>query len=164
MDVEVIDDFLPNSQFQNIERNMMGDLIPWYFNPYVVHEGDGACQFTHVFYDVASPWNGKSSPYFDLWIPCIQKLKCHNLNRIKSNLNQKTVFHRKSKYHTDRRDMFTAVFYINTCNGYTRFKKGPNVKSVANRMVIFDSNLLHSGVTCTNGQVRVVVNFNFTKA
>ena len=164
MDVEVIDDFLPNNQFKGIERTLMGDLMPWYFNPYVVYEGDGKCQFTHVFYNTAPPWNGKSSPLFDLWMPCIQKLKCHGLNRIKANLTQRTVFHRKSQHHIDIKDMLTAIFYINTCNGYTRFKGGSNVKSVANRMVIFDSNLLHSGVTCTNGQVRVVVNFNFTRA
>jgi|TARA_Y100000022_G_scaffold157743_1_gene140313 hypothetical protein len=164
MDVEVIDDFLPNNQFKGIERTLMGDLMPWYFNPYVVYEGDGKCQFTHVFYNTAPPWNGKSSPLFDLWMPCIQKLKCHGLNRIKANLTQRTVFHRKSQHHIDIKDMLTAIFYINTCNGYTRFKGGSNVKSVANRMVIFDSNLPHSGVTCTNGQVRVVVNFNFTRA
>jgi hypothetical protein len=164
MGVEVIDNFLPNSQFQSIERILMGDLIPWYYNPYIVHKGDGKSQFTHVFFNDAPPWNGKKSEYFNLWIPCIQKLKCYSLNRIKANLTQRTVFHRKTKHHIDIKDMFTAIFYINTCNGYTRFKKGSNVKSVSNRMVIFDSNLQHSGVTCTNGKVRVVVNFNFTRS
>ena len=164
MGVEVIDDFLPNSQFQSIEKILMGDWFPWYYNPYVVHKGDGKSQFTHVFFNDAPPWNGKKSEYFHLWMPCVQKLKCHSLNRIKANLTQRTVFHRKSKHHIDVKDMLTAIFYINTCNGYTRFKKRPNVKSVANRMVIFDSNLQHSGVTCTNSQVRAVVNFNFTRA
>ena len=164
MDVEVIDDFLPESQFKSIERTLMGDWFPWYYNPYVVYEGDGKSQFTHVFFRDDPPWNGKCSSYFDLWMPCTQKLKCHSLYRIKANLTQRTVFHRKYQHHVDIKDMLTAIFYINTCNGYTRFKGGPNVKSVANRMVIFDSNLLHSGVTCTNGQVRVVVNFNFTRA
>ncbi len=166
MDLEIIDDFLPNNQFQSIERTLMGDWFPWYYNPYVVHKGEkyGKSQFTHVFFSCDPPWNGKKSESFDLLMPCIQKLKCIGLHRIKANLTQRTVFHRKPKYHIDVKNMLTAIFYINTCNGYTRFKKGPNVKSVANRMVIFDSNLQHSGVTCTNDRIRVVVNFNFVRA
>ena len=31
----------------------------------------------------------------------------------------------------------------------------------ANRMVIFDSNLEHQGVTCTDEKRRVIVNFNY---
>ena len=50
---------------------------------------------------------------------------------------------------------------LNTCNGYTKFKKSGKVKSVANRMVIFDSNLEHQGVTCTDKKRRVVINFNY---
>ena len=164
MDLEIVDNFLPNYEFEKIKKLMMGDWFPWFYNPDIVHKGDGKSQFTHVFFYQPPPWNGKNSEYFDLWIPCIQKLKCHSLYRIKANLTYRTVFHRKTKLHIDKEDMFTAIFYINTCNGYTRFKNGPNVKSVANRMVIFDSNLQHSGVTCTNGQVRVVVNFNFTRS
>ena len=162
--MKVIDNFLDESYFNYLTSTIMSDWFPWYYNPYVVYEGDGKSQFTHVFFNDAPPWNGKKSEYFNLWMPCIQKLKCHRLNRIKANLTQRTVFHRKYQHHIDIKDMLTAIFYINTCNGYTRFKGRPNVKSVANRMVIFDSNLLHSGVTCTNGQVRVVVNFNFTRA
>ena len=56
----------------------------------------------------------------------------------------------------------TAVFYINTNNGWTEFKKGGKVKSVANRIVIFDSKLEHSGVTCTDENKRVVMNFNYS--
>ena len=55
----------------------------------------------------------------------------------------------------------TAILYINTNNGWTRFKKGARVKSIANRIVIFDSNLEHSGVTCTDEKRRVVMNFNY---
>ena len=55
----------------------------------------------------------------------------------------------------------TAILYINTNNGYTKFKKGGKVKSVANRMLIFDSQLEHAGVTCTDALRRVVVNFNY---
>ena len=73
--------------------------------------------------------------------------------RIKANLRSKTIFHRKSLYHTDGPELGphkTAILYMNTCNGYTKFKKGGKVKSVENRVVIFDSDLEHAGVTCTD--------------
>ena len=55
----------------------------------------------------------------------------------------------------------TAIFYVNTNNGWTEFKKGGKVKSVANRIVIFDSQLYHQGYTCTDQKRRVVMNFNW---
>ena len=55
----------------------------------------------------------------------------------------------------------TAVFYVNTNNGYTIFESGEKVSSVENRMVIFDSNILHTGTTCTDERVRCVLNFNY---
>ena len=65
-------------------------------------------------------------------------------------------------YHHDYDDMKTAVFYINTNNGYTEFENGVRVNSVANRVCIFDSNLRHRGTTHTEGDnQRIVVNFNY---
>ena len=163
MDLEVIDNFLPSYQFKKIEKTIMGDWFPWFYNDHAVHPKDGRTMFTHTFFSVNPPWNGEKSTQFDLMMPCLEKLRCYGLHRIKANLTQSTIFHRKTGYHIDRKDMITAILYMNTCNGYTRFKKGKNVKSVANRVVIFDSNLQHSAVTCTNGQRRVVINFNFTR-
>ena len=57
--------------------------------------------------------------------------------------------------------MTTSILYINTNNGWTVIKGYGKVESVANRMVIFDSNLQHSGVTCTDKNRRVVINFNY---
>ena len=65
-------------------------------------------------------------------------------------------------YHHDYDDMKTAVFYINTNNGYTEFENGVRVNSVANRVCIFDSHLKHRGTTHSEGSnQRIVVNFNY---
>jgi hypothetical protein len=168
MDLEIIDNFLSNHEFQSIEKTLMGEWFPWYYNPFILQKEKESgksqfTQFTHTFFSVNPPYNGNNSRHFDLLIPCLKKLRCYGLHRIKANLTQGTIFHKRTGYHTDSEDMITAVLYINTCNGYTRFKKGKNVKSVANRMVIFDSNLQHCGVTSTNSQRRVVINFNFRR-
>ena len=56
----------------------------------------------------------------------------------------------------------TAIFYVNSNNGYTIFKESKKkVRSVENRLVIFPSELEHCGGSCTDNKQRVVINFNF---
>jgi hypothetical protein len=55
----------------------------------------------------------------------------------------------------------TAIYYVNDNNGSTKFEDGDSIDSVANRLVIFPSNLRHSGTRCTDQQRRIVINFNY---
>ena len=57
--------------------------------------------------------------------------------------------------------MQTAIFYVNSNNGYTEFETGECIHSLANRMVLFPSNIKHRGVTQTNAKERFVINFNW---
>ena len=41
------------------------------------------------------------------------------------------------------------------------FEDGSKVDNVANRMVLFSSNLKHAGTTCTDEKYRLVINFNY---
>ena len=166
MDLQVIDNFLEDYLFKSLQTVLMGDGFPWYYNEGILTEDhpsydSNQFQFTHTFYDKRPPWNGISSSAYDMMEYVLSKLRVRELYKIKANLNPKTIFHRTGGYHIDDKNMTTAVFYINTCNGYTKFKEGSKVKSVANRMVIFDSNLEHQGVTCTDEKRRVVINFNY---
>ena len=161
--MKVIDNFLPPPYFQDIQSFMMGDNIPWYFNDGVkVIPEPNRFQFTHTFHDLRPRWNGACSPYFDIWDNCLRALECRKLYRIKSNLIPRTFFHRKAGWHIDPQEhSHTAIFYMNTNNGWTEFKKGRRVKFVENRIVIFDSKMVHRGVSSTNKKQRVVVNFNY---
>ena len=94
--------------------------------------------------------------------PYLPFFKMKELCRIKANLAPRTIFHRKTGWHVDNLPCSTtAILYMNTNNGWTEFKKRGRVKSVANRAVIFDSNLEHRGVTCTDVERRVLINFNY---
>jgi len=165
--MKVIDDFLPSDQFQELQSLMLGNQFPWFFNDDILHEhnpnyNSNDYQFTHVFYNADPPWNGKASSLYSVLEPCLIKLGVRNLWRIKANLNPRTLFHRKGGYHRDViPPITTSIFYINTNNGWTQFKKGGRVKSRANRLVSFDSELEHTGVTCTDEKVRVLINFNY---
>ena len=163
--MKVIDDFLPLYYFKQLQDFMIDSgSLPWYYNSSVVSfDGkiDDQFQFTHTFWDDRPPWNGTASTYYDNISFCLQKLGVNKLIRCKANLRSRTIFHRKAGYHTDFDDVTTAILYMNTNNGWTEFKKGGKVKSVENRIVIFDSNLMHQGTTCTDQKTRVVLNFNY---
>ena len=94
-----------------------------------------------------------------------QKLNITRLYRIKANLRLRSFFNRSGGgYHIDPYDCsHTSIYYINTNNGYTKFKNGAKIKSVENRMVVFSSHLEHQGYACSDKLKRVVVNFNYDK-
>ena len=169
--MEVIDNFLSEYYFKSIRDQVLSPDFPWYFNDHIVslkNRGKGEFQFTHTLMTAEgvspSPDQEIHSNYYSVFIPVLQKLEAKKSFRIKANLLSRTFFHRKSGYHRDIPrigEHQTAIYYLNTNNGWTEFKKGGKVKSVANRIVIFDSDLEHRGVTCTDEQRRVVINFNY---
>ena len=57
----------------------------------------------------------------------------------------------------------TGILYVNTNNGYTKFSNGEIVKSEENKYVEFDSQLEHTGTSCTDQDYRIVINFNYLK-
>ena len=158
--VEVIDNFLSQYHFDSLYSYFMGSNMHWFYRDGIVEEGDGGFQFTAAIFV-----EGTKFDPFSFIEPCINRLGCNVLHRIKANLRPRTLIHRRSQYHTDVSEasdnLKTAIYYINTCNGYTKFKKGGKVKSVANRMVIFNHNMEHTGVSCTDKKRRVVINFNY---
>ena len=159
--MKVIDDFLPSSEFEKLQSILMGNTFPWHYNDSLVHKGDKKYGFFHLFYDPRL-MSVQVSPYFSILNYTLQKLGCKEIGRIKANLNPRTLFHDRGGYHIDGvGSTHTSILYMNTNNGWTHVKGYDRVKSVSNRMVIFDSNLKHTGVTCTNEKRRVMINFNY---
>ena len=170
--MKVIDNFLSEEDFGEIEKVLMGANFAWHYNNFVAHEDIGAdleeCnfQFTHAFYmpDVEVGYQAVYSQHFHVLFPILQKLPIKALWRVKSNMIPRQDRYVVHGYHVDipfRCKATTAIFYVNTNNGYTIFKDGTKVESVANRLVSFDSQKLHSGSTCTDSKCRVTVNINY---
>ena len=159
MTYNIIDDFLPQEEFDLLEDYMMGYYFPWYYMDGESYETEtDTFQFQHTFYR-----EGDKSEYYDLIKPILNELKVDDkkLHRIKAILTTKTPEHRFSGYHIDYKDMTTVAFYVNSNNGYTEFQKGGKIESVANRAAIFDSNMVHGGHTATDQKTRVLINFNY---
>tara|TARA_R110002020_G_scaffold465298_1_gene686630 strand:+ start:844 stop:1371 length:528 start_codon:yes stop_codon:yes gene_type:complete len=160
--MQITDKFLSSTDFNNLQTNIMGDYFPWFYNDHKVYKGDNKFQFTHRLYDEE---NIRSEHYY-LILPLLKKLNIERLLRVKANLVTRTSKLEVFKFHIDEETnnpaLRTAIFYCNTNNGYTLFKKSKKkVKSQANRLVVFPGQLLHTGSTCTDHNARVVINFNF---
>ena len=115
-------------------------------------------QFGHSFY-----FNyGFKSENAQILIPILERLNPTAILRIKGTLlprSEKTIEH---GYHLDNESSTSgAIYYINTNNGYTKFKEGGKIDSVANRLVLFNTDEYHTGATCTDEKVRVLINFNY---
>ena len=167
--MELLDNFLPPEEFRAFQENIMGQLFPWFFNEYTLSpngdhfdEDKDSFQFTHMMYKQN---HGVVSETYNLTIPILRALGASNLLiRMKANLNPREAENKMlGNFHVDvpYPNTKTAIFYCNTNNGYTEFESGEKVSSVANRMVIFDSNIMHVGYTCTDAKTRVVLNINY---
>ena len=168
--VKVIDNFLPHYQFEHLKSVIMGDEFPWYYNDQIVakvpgkkYTGTDLPQFTHSFYE-----DKPLSDWMHIIDPILDKMRVEWLFRVKANSTSKCIFNRFTGYHVDWCDkekippnVNTSIFYMNTNNGGTKIKGFGKVKSVANRLVIFNAATEHAGITCTNQKRRVVINFNW---
>ena len=169
--MKVIDNFLPCSSFEELQSMMMCAQFDWHFNNGIVTDDQPHFyQFFHMFYHY--DWMQAGSSYIHLLEPVLDKLEVRKLIRIKANLTTRHLFNRETGYHVDGfidakghspflEPHNTAIFYVNTNNGSTKFKNGATIKSVANRMGIFDHKTEHCGVTCTDEKIRIVVNLNY---
>lgn len=158
--IKIIDNFLEKDTFIGIQNILMGDKFPWFFNDFKSDADDiHNYQFTHTVIrgngEIESKFIKHMKPFFD-------ELDIKKIFRIKINLTTKTEKLFNHVYHTDIPLLCTtAIFYVNSNNGKTIFKHGEDVDSVANRMVIFNSNLEHAATSHTDEKTRVVINFNY---
>ena len=180
--MKIEDNFLDQEEFDKLQSILMGVEFSWFFNPFDVYENnknEKEFLFTHIFYTFSFYQCHSHSCVIHFLYPILEKIKPISLLRIQANLLTKTSNIVESAYHHDissfddenRKTIFpeklkqltTSIFYVNTNNGYTKFEDGTKVESVANRMVSFPADLKHTGTSCTDEKIRVVINFNYFK-
>lgn len=169
----VYDNFLEKDKLSKIQNTIMENnstnLFPWFYFPSVASPDhydpyDEDHGFSHGLYNCWRPFD--TSPYNELFDPLYQKLNPVCLIRSKINLSLKTNTHINQGKHIDipGSNGLTAVFYLNTNNGKTCLEinnETIEIDSVENRVVIFNSNVQHYGVTQTDEKARYVVNINY---
>ena len=175
--MKIIDNVMPQKDFDRVHSQFFdycSDPVLWAYAPAQVLLKDGSSDesfFFHVIY--AQPEMSSSltdddkafaSPLFRLFTPLMARIGCTTPLRLRANL----LINRNKHIHgiehvdeiTDKLDHKTAIFYMNTCNGYTVIG-GTKVESVANRVVIFPANTPHYVISQTNTDRRIVININY---
>lgn len=159
--MKVVKNFLPKHVYRNIKETIFSYQFPWYYNENVLIPEDQLgqkpmYQFYHVFYANNEPL----SKHYNFLTPIIDILNPSLICRIKANLNPRTEKIIETGLHTDDNDVRfkSAVFFLNTCDGYCKILN-KKIFSEDNKMVLFNSNLEHTGSTTTNQNRRVLINF-----
>ena len=188
--IDIQDNFLPKKEFDHIQNQILGTEMyhfPWILSQILSttppeHEGRDPrelygeelldkrytdnIQMCHGFYDLHAP----CGETIEIIYPILQKIQPVVILRIKANLLMRRDTIIESNMHNDVVDidrydnadfLRTSIFYLNTCDGYTKFENGDKVQSVANRFVTFPQSLKHCGSTCTDQPFRSVINFNY---
>ena len=185
--MKIIDNFLEQEKFDEIllmlnpmpdpNHDITTNNFAWYFrykyyaDPYFdkdkKDESLDQFSFTHTFYADRVP----QSPYIKQINYFLELLQPVAIFRIVGNLLTRLPNIIENPFHTDMeflpeerlKQWTTSIFYVNTNNGYTLFEDGTKVESVANRMLSFPANMRHTGTTCRDQQIRIIMNFNYYK-
>jgi hypothetical protein len=171
MSYKIIDNLLSKSDFENIQNIMSGSDFPWFLHhkvkkDIVLDQKSEVYnfQFIHSFYNNFAP----TSQFAEMLNPLLERIDPAAIMRIKANLTPSTPEIIEYGMHTDyglnnttNHSGKSAVFYVNTNNGYTIFENGDKVESVANRLLIFDPKMMHSGSSSTDVKNRIVINLNY---
>tara|TARA_E500000331_G_C17196888_1_gene687524 strand:+ start:755 stop:1285 length:531 start_codon:yes stop_codon:yes gene_type:complete len=174
--IEVYDDFLGLREFADLQEYYTGDNCDWKLNPRIVFPWDEDTldnyQFTHTIFRNYELMAEEGWKYVG---PVLGKLTDGTKHpvkvvlRVKANLRTRTTEIQPSSYHQDYADVFgdtkipyySAIYYVNSNDGYTEFKTGEKIESVANRLLLFSGDQDHRGTSCTNAKQRIVINFNY---
>jgi|TARA_R100001594_G_scaffold70571_1_gene104954 hypothetical protein len=156
--MKIIDNFLSDNNFKKIQELFMSPDFPYYFNSTVADETDtNNFYFTHTIYDK----NIVNSDYYKTLDPLLTKLDTMFLRRVKVNCYTRSEKIIKHKAHKDYEISHKgAILSLNTCNGGTYVGK-KFIKSVANRILLFDPSVFHSSTNCTDQQARFNININW---
>ena len=167
MENKIIDEFLPQETFKEIQNEILSSRFPFFITNKVNDYQTGENQFdwyaTHTIYEDNVAKSSYYSKWGNIFLDRINQIaKVRALLRIKVNFypnSKKLIEHAP---HTD--DEFThigAVFSLNTCDGFTRLHDGGKIDSVENRVVFFDASTPHNSTTTTTDIGRYNINFNF---
>mgnify|MGYP003140950820 CR=1 FL=1 len=161
--MKIIDDFLPQQDFELLRNYLLSDQFTWNYNDSIADRKHGLDQFQfyHSFFDITIPSQTNWSNFLH---PLLTKLNAKYIFRIKANLRPRTSQGVLSPFHRDMElNQQTAIFYLNTNNGYTKFKEDTidDVPSVANRLLTFYGHLDHCGCSATDCNNRIVLNINY---
>tara|TARA_R100000458_G_C8142987_1_gene153421 strand:+ start:139 stop:648 length:510 start_codon:yes stop_codon:yes gene_type:complete len=168
--MKVIENFLPQATFDEFQKIILSNKAKFNIITNVDAQPDAIPQeeywswyLIHMVYWNDSPYSDWFQPIYNEFIPRLRGLKIFkSLMRIKINAFPYTeTIHEHNKHVDYTFKHLGAIYYLNTCDGYTKLKDGTKIDSIANRLLIFDASEPHQSTTTTTARLRYNINFNF---
>ena len=164
MNYEVIDNFLPQEEFDNLQKLVTGSDMLWHKVDQITTEHKKKEDFDFMFCHLLFEPNiyPPSSSFFQYFAFLQDRLNCKSLRRMKLNLYPHTSEMRTHASHIDYDfEHKGCILSFNTCDGATVLEDGTKVDSVENRALIFDASKPHSSTSTTNARARYNLNINY---
>lgn len=158
--IKVLSNVMNVEDFNILSSTVKSQDFEWHYHENQSHLKTDGEYFGHSLYNKFNI----NSHAFELIIPLLTKLKVKALIQARLNLLIAKETPQFSEFHTDYSyECNTAIFYLNTCNGYTEFfdEKKTKVFSQENKAVIFNSQTNHRAVSQTDNKRRIVLNINY---
>lgn len=183
----IIDNFLTKSEFEELKGKITSDDQPWYFNENISIENEGdPKKFYGFFCDIVQeeyPEQYCEVNCSPLIFSLNEKIKkTFGFNKVlRTRLDMTTYRGEKSVLFGPHIDLdgqhFTSIFYLTSCDAPTIIYKEKlmygdinfdndlnileKIESKENRLVVFDGNYIHTGMSSTDLPRRILVNSNF---
>lgn len=160
---KVFDNFLSQNDFLQIKNTILNSSFSWNLSPFVSNLEENlkitsSYYFTHLIYE-----KNYQDEIFEKMKILLNHLNPSHLIRIKANLYPSTEKIEEHQNHVDYDfENCGAIYYLNTNNGFTILENEIKVKSISNRLLLFDASKIHKSTTCTDDKCRVNLNLNFT--
>ena len=173
--MKVINNFLDRGDFLYLKDIISSNQFKWALiqkaNSNSIEENQ--IQLVHSIIQGGNGWIEPNlfSPFNMVLMPPIMNTLKEKMNykkvvvcRAKVNCFMKQPNHVPLGYHQDiddSEDYKTILLHFETNNGYTEFKTGEKITTVANRALIFDAHKFHQTVTQTDIMFRRNININY---
>lgn len=174
----VHENFLDTEFFENIKNTITDLNFPWRrrdsmtsgilsSDPIVknafssINDVNDSLFFFYSFYNKMEILSDLYKPYI---IPILEKLEAEAPIQVRANMSISELY-KHCHWHCDYDfKCKTAILYLNDCDGGTELNINDEIifiKADANKMLIFDSDILHRGTTSREQPVRYIINFNY---
>ena len=162
----VIDNFLEPTVFKDLKNYIESDTFIWRFSDRCTHlyEHEEAPDYDFYFYNLIfdhnmictdqNTWNFINLVLNKLDMKCLRRCK------INSYIKTPKIIHHKKHIDYDYSHK-GAIFSLNTNDGYTVLKDGSEIKSIENRLLLFNPSEEHNSTSCTDSNRRLNINFNY---
>ena len=161
MSYKTINNFLDKDHFAKLQATIFNLEFPWRRREDMNYTSNNRIYFTHCFYNNME----ENSPHFKSIIkPILEKLNGIAPIEVRSNMFISKLF-TKSEFHMDYKvKAKTAILYLNDCDGGTEIKVNNKIKFIqakANKILIFDTSVLHRAVSSVETPIRYIINLNY---